>query len=141
EYARISTSFADVARVFDMNAVGTFAVAEFCRLRKVDKLVYAASSTRFAVGGDGRNHSPYSFTKATNVDLINNYGKWYGLPYATCYFYNGYGPRELGEGEYATLIAKFERKYLENETLTVVAPGTQRRHFTYVVDLARGLIL
>lgn len=141
EYARIAPSFDDVAQVYDMNIVGTFAVAEFCRLRKVGKLVYAASSTKFAIEGDGRHQNPYSFTKATNVDLINDYGRWYGLPYAICYFYNGFGPRERSDGKYATVIAKFERQYLAGEMLTVVRPGTQKRAFTYVKDLARGIIL
>jgi UDP-glucose 4-epimerase len=141
EYARITPSFEDVRQVYEMNMIGTFAVVEFCRFRKVSKLVYAASSTKFAIEGDGRHQNPYSFTKATNVDLINDYGRWYNLPYAICYFYNAFGPRERGEGKYATVIAKFERQYLRGEPLTVVAPGTQKRAFTYVKDLARGIIL
>lgn len=140
EYARISPSFEDVKAVYDMNIDGTFAVTEFCRDRGVTKLVYAASSSRFAIEGDGRHQNPYSFVKATNVDLINDYGRWYGLPYAICYFYNAFGPRENGDGKYATLIAKYERAYLNGDPLVVVKPGTQRRNFTYVKDLARGLI-
>jgi UDP-glucose 4-epimerase len=141
EYARIAPSFEDVERVYDMNVAGTFAVAEYCRARKVKKLVYAASSTKFAIEGDGRHQNPYSFTKAANVDLINDYGRWYKLPYAICYFYNAFGGRERGDGKYATVIAKFERQYLRGEPLTVVRPGTQRRAFTYVKDLARGIAL
>ena|SRR5437762_662623 len=78
EYARIAPSFDDVHMVHDMNTVGTFAVVEFCRKRKVGKLVYSASSTKFAVEGDGRHQNPYSLSKAANVDLINDYGRWYG---------------------------------------------------------------
>lgn len=141
EYARIATSFEDVATVYDFNIVGTFAVVEFCRARQVPKLVYAASSTKFAIEGDGRHQNPYSFSKAINVDLINDYGRWFGLPYAICYFYNAFGPRERGDGKYATLIAKFETLWRAGEPLPVVAPGTQRRSFTYVKDLARGIIL
>ena len=141
EYARIAPSFEDVEEVYDMNIAGTFAVVEFCRKRSVGKLVYAGSSTRFAIEGDGRHQNPYSFTKATNVDLINDYGRWFNLPYAICYFYNAFGPRENGEGKYATLVAKFEKLYKEGKTLTVVKPGTQKRNFTYVKDLARGIIL
>jgi len=141
EYARITPSFDDVEKVFDMNMVGTFAVVEFCRKRKVNKLVYAASSTKFAIEGDGRHQNPYSFTKAANVDLINDYGRWYELPYAICYFYNAFGPREKGFGSYATVIAKFEQAYLKGEPLTVVKPGTQKRNFTYVKDLAKGIIM
>jgi UDP-glucose 4-epimerase len=141
EYARIATSFEDVATVYDFNIVGTFAVVEFCRRRSVRKLVYAASSTKFAIEGDGRHQNPYSFTKATNVDLVNDYGRWFELDYAICYFYNAFGPREVGSGKYATLIGKFEAAYAAGQPLEVVAPGTQRRAFTFVKDLARGIIL
>ena len=141
EYARIAPSFEDVPDVVGMNILGTFQVAEFCRNRKIHKLVYAASSTKFAIEGDGRHQNPYSFTKAVNVDLLTDYGRWYGLPHAICYFYNAFGPREKGDGKYGTLIAKFAQQYLKGEPLTVVAPGSQKRAFTYVRDLARGLIL
>ena len=141
EYARITPSFEDVTEVYDMNITGTFAVVEFCRKRRVPKLVYAASSTRFAIEGNGRHQNPYSFSKAVNVDLIKDYGDWYDLPYVICYFYNAFGPREKGIGKYATLIAKFEQQYLRGEPLTVVKPGTQRRAFTYVKDLAQGILL
>lgn len=141
EYARIAPSFEDVKLVYDMNIAGTFAVAEFCRERKVKKLVYAASSTRFAIEGDGRHQNPYSFTKAVNVDLVNDYGRWYKLPYAICYFYNGFGPRERSDGKYGTVIARFQQQYLRGEPLTVVRPGTQRRAFTHVSDLAQGILL
>jgi UDP-glucose 4-epimerase len=141
EYARIAPSFEDVALTFDMNTVGTFAVADFCRRRSVGKLVYAASSTKFAVEGDGRHQNPYSFTKATNVDLITDFGRWYDLPFAICYFYNAFGPRERGDDKYGTVIARFERRFLEGKPLQVVQPGTQRRAFTHVGDLARGIRL
>ncbi len=141
EYARIAPSFEEPAKVFELNTVGTFRVVEYCRTRKVAKLVYAASSTKFAIEGNGRHQNPYSFSKANNVDLINNYGHWYDLPYAICYFYNAFGPRENGLGKYATLIAKFEQTYLRGESFTVVKPGTQKRNFTYVGDLARGMIM
>ncbi|MDP3721521.1 MAG: NAD-dependent epimerase/dehydratase family protein, partial [Anaerolineaceae bacterium] len=141
EYARITPSREEPALVYDMNITGTFAVVEYCRQHKVKKLVYAASSTRFAVEGDGRHQNPYSFTKSVNVDLINDYGKWYDLPYAICYFYNGFGPRERGDSKYATVVAKYEHQYLHGQPLTVVKPGTQKRAFTYVKDLARGIML
>ena len=140
EYARIKTSFDDVRQVHDFNVVGTFAVTEYCRTHKT-KLVYAASSTMFEVGYNGRDQNPYAFTKAANVDLINNYGRWFDLDYAICYFYNAYGPRERSDGRMATLIARFERLYLQRQPLTVDKPGTQLRAFTYVEDLARGIIM
>lgn len=141
EYARIASSFEDVEQVYDMNIAGTFAVVEFCRTRKVGKLVYAGSSTKFAIEGNGRHQNPYSFTKATNVDLINDYGAWYKLPYAICYFYNAFGPREVAEGKYATVIARFAALHKRGEPLTIVGDGKQKRAFTHVKDLARGIVM
>ena len=63
------------------------------------------------------------------------------MPYAICYFYNAFGPRENGVGKYATLIAKFEQAYLKHQKLPIIKPGTQKRNFTYVGDLAAGMIL
>lgn len=144
EYARVVQSFDEPDKVFAMNLTGTTAVLEFCRQKKIKKLVYAGSSTRFSDDGkegEGKNHSPYTFSKAQNVELIKNYGKWYGLKYAICYFFNAYGPREVSTGHYATLIAKFQQLYLRGEPITVTRPGTQARNFTYVKDIARGMVL
>ena len=58
--------------------------------------------------GEGRNQSPYAWTKSTNIDLINRYGEWYGLNYVIVYFYNVYGGREVTSGEYSTVIATWK---------------------------------
>lgn len=140
EYSRVEQSFADMPIVWESNKVGTFAVLEFCRRHNI-KIVYAGSSTKFGDGGLGRDQSPYAWTKASNTELVRNYGAWFGLPYAITYFYNVYGPREISTGPYATLIALFKEKFKKGESLTVVSPGTQVRNFTHVDDIVRGLIL
>ena len=125
--------------MWDLNKVGTFGVLEFCRARGV-KLVYAGSSTKFADGGLGRDQSPYAWTKASNTELVRNYGDWFGLKYAITYFYNVYGPGERADA-YGTLIEIFRQQRLAERPLTVVAPGTQRRIFTHVDDVVDGLQL
>lgn len=140
EYSRVEQSFDDIEQVWNYNKDGIFAVLEF--VRKVGcKLLYAGSSTKFGDGGMGRSASPYAWTKATNTELVCNYGNWYNIPYAITYFYNVYGPREIRVGKYATLIALFEEQYSNNEPLTVVSPGIQKRNFTHVDDIIDGLIL
>lgn len=138
EYARTEKSFEDLARVWESNKNGTFAVLEFCRAHGC-KIVYAGSSTKFADGGLGRDQSPYAWTKATNTELVRNYGAWFNLPYAITYFYNVYGPRELS-GPFGTLIAIFTDRYRRGEPLQVREPGTQRRNFTHVADIVNGLV-
>jgi len=139
EYARVESSFDDIETVIDFNSAGTFAVLEFCR-KKLAKIVYAGSSTKFADGGLGRDQSPYAWTKASNTELVRNYGDWFGIPYAVAYFYNVYGPRERS-GRYGTLIEIFREHFLAGKPLPVRLPGTQRRNFTHVDDVVRGLLL
>lgn len=140
EYARVEQSFADIKLVYDFNIVGTFQVLEFCRLKKC-KLVYAGSSTKFADGGIGRDQSPYAWSKATNTELVRNYGTWFGLEFAITYFYNVYGERERGDIETGTLIGIYRDKCRAHVPLQVRLPGTQRRNFTYVKDIVQGLVL
>jgi UDP-glucose 4-epimerase len=139
EYSRVEVSLAEPAVVWDLNVVGTFAVFEFWR-KHTCKLVYAGSSTKFGDGGLGRDQSPYAFTKAMNTELVRDYAAWYGLSYATTYFYNVYGPGER-EGKYGTVIEIFRQKMLRGEPLTVNAPGTQKRNFTHIDDIIDGLLL
>ena len=140
EYSRVEQSFEDIELVWKFNKDGIFAVLEFCRKTKA-KLIYAGSSTKFGDGGLGRSQSPYAWSKATNTELVKNYGNWFGVKYAITYFYNVYGPREISQGKYATLIGLFAEKNRKKEFLTVVSPGTQKRNFTHVDDIVNGILL
>jgi UDP-glucose 4-epimerase len=140
EYSRVEQSFDDIEKVWEYNKEGIFAVLEF--VRKIGcKILYAGSSTKFGDGGLGRSASPYAWTKASNTELVENYGSWYNVPYAITYFYNVYGDREISSGKYATLIALFKEKMKNAEDLTVVSPGSQKRNFTHIDDIVNGLIL
>jgi UDP-glucose 4-epimerase len=140
EYSRVEQSFDDIQQVWRYNKDGIFAVLQFCR-KTGAKIVYAGSSTKFGDGGMGRSQSPYAWTKASNTELVENYGAWFNVPYAVTYFYNVYGKREISTGKYATLIALFTEKMKRNEVLTIVSPGSQKRNFTHIDDIIDGLIL
>jgi len=140
EYSRVEQSFEDIKKVWSYNKNGIIAILEF--VRKVNcKIIYAGSSTKFGDGGSGRSASPYAWTKASNTELVINYGRWFNINYAITYFYNVYGKREIASGKYATLIASFTQKMRSKKPLTVVKPGTQKRNFTYIDDIIDGLIL
>jgi UDP-glucose 4-epimerase len=140
EYSRVEQSFNDMEKVWRYNKDGIFAVLQFTR-KTGAKLIYAGSSTKFGDGGLGRSQSPYAWTKASNTELVENYGCWFGISFAIVYFYNVYGKREISEGKYATLIAIFKEQLKKQKKLTVVSPGEQIRNFTHVYDIIRGLIL
>ncbi len=144
EYSRVAKSIEEPEVVFDLNIAGTFAVLEFWREKKC-KLVYAGSSTK-SVGARedgviGRDLAPYTWMKASNSELVVNYGRWYSLPYAVTYFYNVYGPRERTIEEYGTVIETWKQRMMAGLPLLVRAPGTQERAFTHVEDTVDGLII
>lgn len=140
EYARVEQSFDDFDKVIDYNYHSFPYVLDFAKKQDA-KLIYSGSSTKFAEGG-GKNMSPYAYTKAQNTELLENYARWFGLDYTIVYFYNVYGDHEIGQGKYATVVAKFlEILRGGHKTLPVTSPGTQLRNFTHIDDIIEGIIL
>ena len=139
EFSRIVESFNQLNFLSKSNLYGTSMVLDYARLNNI-KLIYSASSSKFGNDGKDENLAPYSWMKAKMVELIKNYREWFDFEYEICYFFNVYGPKQIYEGEYATVVAIFERQFLNNEICTVVEPGTQVRDFTHVNDIVRGLL-
>ena len=117
----------------DSNSVGSHEVFNFCFMNKI-KLIYSATSASIGNNGKNKNLSPYAFTKSKNLELLENYKKWFGLKFEIIYFYNVYGPKQIKSGNMATVIGIFEDQYKKNKFLTVVKPGNQSRRFTHVKD-------
>lgn len=139
EYSRIVHSFDDINFVSESILRGTPKVFEFAKKCNA-KIIYSASSSKFGNNGKDENLSPYAWMKSKMVELLKNYNLWFGLQYEISYFFNVYGPKQIYEGNYATVVAIFERQFKNNEKLTVVKPGTQSRDFTHVSDIVSGLI-
>lgn len=139
EYSRVVPSFKDIDYVLKTNLHGTTRVLEMARHWGA-KFIYSASSSGFGHNGMDQHLCPYAWMKAKIVELIKNYGNWYGLQYQICYFFNVYGLGQIESGDYATVIGIFERQYKSNESLTVVSPGTQTRDFTHIDDIVSGVI-
>ena len=133
EFSRIYQSFLKMNECISSNSIGTHAVFNFCFINKI-KLIYSATSASIGNNGKDKNLSPYAFTKAKNLELLENLKKWFNFKYEIIYFYNVYGPRQIGTGSMATVIGIFEQQYKRKKPLTVVKPGTQSRRFTHVDD-------
>jgi UDP-glucose 4-epimerase len=115
------------------NSVGSNAVFNFCLTNKI-KLIYSATSASIGNNGADKDLSPYAFTKAKNLELLENFKKWFNFKYEVIYFYNVYGPKQICSGSMATVIGIFEDQYKKKIPLTVVKPGTQTRRFTHIYD-------
>ena len=136
EFARIYQSFLQMDKCIESNSIGTNAVFNFCLKNKI-KLVYSATSASLGNKGNDKNLSPYAFTKAKNLELLENLKKWFKFKYEVIYFYNVYGPNQISKGNMATVIGIFENCYNKNKALPVVKPGTQSRRFTHIDDAVR----
>ena len=133
EFSRIYQSFIKFNSCFNSNLIGTNAVFNFC-LKNNIKLIYSATSASLGNFGKDKDLSPYAFTKAKNLELLENLKKWFSFSFEIIYFYNVYGPRQICRGEMATVIGIFEEQYKSNKPLTIVKPGTQTRRFTHIKD-------
>ena len=136
EFSRIYQSFLKMNECINSNTIGTNAVYNFCLKNKI-KLVYSATSASIGNKGNDMNLSPYAFTKAKNLEMLENLKKWYDFKFEIIYFYNVYGPKQICKGDMATVIGIFEEQYKKKLPLTVVSPGSQTRRFTHIDDTVK----
>jgi len=133
EFARIYQSFMNMDECINSNTIGTNAVFNYCLKNKI-KLIYSATSATLGNNGKDQNLSPYAFTKAKNLELLDNLKRWFNFKYEVIYFYNVYGPGQICKGSMATVIGIFEDHFKSKKPLPVVKPGNQTRKFTHISD-------
>ena len=136
EFARIYQSFINMNECIESNTIGTNSIFNFCLKNKI-KLIYSATSASLGNKGKDKNLSPYAFTKAKNLELLENLKKWFNFEFEVIYFYNVYGPKQISKGKMSTVIGIFEEAYKNKKPLPVVKPGTQTRRFTHIDDTVK----
>ena len=139
EFARIYQSFKKINDCFSSNIEGSSNVFNFALKNKI-RLIYSATSASLGNKGLDMNLSPYAFSKAKNLELLENLKKWFNFKYEIIYFYNVYGERQICKGHMATVVGIFEDHFNRGKTLPVVKPGTQARRFTHVLDTVKACI-
>jgi UDP-glucose 4-epimerase len=139
EFSRIYQSFKKINECFSSNIEGSANVFNFALKNKI-RLIYSATSASLGNSGKDMNLSPYSFSKAKNLELLENLKRWFNFQYEVIYFYNVYGKRQICKGDMATVVGIFEEHFKKGKKLPVVRPGTQRRRFTHVFDTVKACI-
>ena len=139
EFARIYQSFKKINECFSSNIEGSANVFNFALKNKI-RLVYSATSASLGNKGQDMNLSPYAFSKAKNLELLENLKRWFKFKYEVIYFYNVYGERQICKGDMATVVGIFEEHFLKGKKLPVAKPGTQVRRFTHVYDTVKACI-
>jgi UDP-glucose 4-epimerase len=139
EFARIYQSFKKINECLSSNIEGSSSIFNFALKNKI-RLVYSATSASLGNKGQDMNLSPYAFSKAKNLELLENLKKWFNFRYEVIYFYNVYGDRQICKGDMATVVGIFEDCFRLGKKLPVVRPGTQVRRFTHVLDTVNACI-
>ena len=139
EFARIYQSFKKINECFSSNIEGSSNVFNFSLKNKI-RLIYSATSASLGNKGNDMNLSPYAFSKAKNLELLENLKKWFNFRYEVVYFYNVYGEGQICKGDMATVVGIFEDHLMSGKKLPVVRPGTQVRRFTHVYDTVKACI-
>lgn len=129
----------------DANLTGFLNILEGCRHAKVKHLVYASSSSVYGSNAklpfsedDNVDHpiSLYAATKKANELMAHSYAHLYGLPCTGLRFFTAYGP--WGRPDMA--LFKFTRGILAGEAIPVFNRGEMVRDFTYIDDVAEGIV-
>jgi UDP-glucuronate 4-epimerase len=127
------------------NVTGTLSVLEGCRHNAVGHLVYASTSSVYGANTNMpfsvhniADHplSLYASTKRANELMAHNYSALFGLPTTGLRFFTVYGP--WGRPDMALFL--FTRNILEGKPIEVFNHGHHRRDFTYVDDIAEGVV-
>ena len=134
--ARIQPSFKRPEDYIETNFNGTYEVVKFCVKNNIP-LIYAGSSSKHS----GRFKNPYTFSKDLGEDIIQLYQTYFALSATTARFYNVYGPHQLLEGGYTTLIGRWINNIQNGIQCEIYGDGEQRRDFTHADDIVDALVL
>ena len=134
--ARIQPSFINPEEYFNTNANATMKLAKYCSSNNIP-LIYAGSSSHHS----GKFKNPYTFSKDIGEEIIQLFQLHYNLKATITRFYNVYGPYQLLEGNYTTLIGRWINNIKNGTQCEIYGNGEQRRDFTHVDDIVDALIL
>jgi len=129
------------------NVQGTVHMLECARHAKVEKFVYAASSSCYGLAKvpTAEDHPispqyPYALSKYQGELAMFHWQQLYELPANSIRIFNAYGTRSRTSGAYGAVFGVFLRQKLAGKPYTVVGDGTQRRDFLYVTDVAKAFL-
>lgn len=146
--ARIQPSIKNPLPPNQTNITGTLNALWAAHQADVKKFIYSASSS---VYGDQdslplredmipRPKNPYAVQKLTGEMYCQLFSRLYNLPTANLRYFNVYGPRQLVDGPYATVIGIFLKQVKKGKPMTIVGDGEIRRDFTYITDVVEANI-
>ena len=146
--SRIQPTLENPVLAAQSNTVGTCTVLQCAKEAGVKRVVYSSTSAAYGLKNKLPNVevmpndclNPYSVTKTGGEELCKMYTNLFGLETVVLRYFNVYGERQPIKGQYAPVIGIFYRQKNNNEPMTIVGDGTQRRDFTHVKDVVSANI-
>ncbi|AID28844.1 UDP-glucuronate 4-epimerase [Mesorhizobium sp. USDA 4775] len=129
----------------ESNIVAFTNMLEACRNAGIAHLTYASTSSVYGANTDMpfSEHRPadhplqfYAATKRANELMAHSYSHLFGLPTTGLRFFTVYGP--WGRPDMALFL--FTRSILAGEPIKLFNNGNHTRDFTYIDDIAEGVI-
>ncbi len=146
--SRIQPAILNPLKAVETNVLGTCSVLQAARENNVRRVVYSSTSSAYGFNSIPNEETqnddclnPYSVSKVSGEKLCKMYYDLFGVETITFRYFNVYGERQPLRGQYAPVIGKFLRQKKNNEPLTIVPDGEQRRDFTHVSDVVGANIL
>jgi UDP-glucose 4-epimerase len=146
--ARIQPAILNPIEAVSINALGTCTVLQCAREAGVKRVMYSSTSSAYGMNDSPNVETqyedclnPYSVSKVSGEKLCKMYTNLYDLPTVVFRYFNVYGEKQPLRGQYAPVIGIFLRQRFNNQQLTIVGDGEQRRDFTYVGDVCQANIL
>src|SRR3990167_48232 len=133
---------------FSNNVDGTLSVMEFARRSKINKVIYAASSSCYGVAKQWpatedapiQTMYPYAESKYLGERLVMHYAQVYKMNCTSLRFFNIYGPRSRTTGGYGAVFTTFLAQKYKKLPYTVVGDGSQSRDFLFVTDAVEAIL-
>ncbi len=145
----VSRSIVDPTTTHEVNATGTLNVLIAAHEAKVQRVVYASSSSVYGTNPvlpkqeDMATEpiSPYASAKLAGENYCRTWSHVYGLETVCLRYFNVFGPRQDPRSEYSAAIPRFINLMLGGDRPTIYGDGLQSRDFTYVGNVVRANLL
>ena len=146
--SRIQPSIINPNITFKVNCEGTLNVLNAAKENNISKIIYSSTSSYYGLKNASPSKenmsrdclNPYSYTKAFGEDLCKMYYQLYDMDIFVLRYFNVYGERQPTKGQYAPVIGIFHKQYKNNQKMTIVGDGMQRRDYTHVQDIVSANI-
>jgi nucleoside-diphosphate-sugar epimerase len=132
------------------NVDGTFQILNAARQARVQRFVYAASSSAYGDDPDAgmkreanlpRPLSPYAVSKLLGEYYCRVFAIQYGLSTVALRYFNVFGPRQNPRSQYAAAIPAFVTAMLNDQPPTIYGDGEQTRDFTFIENVVDANLL